>query len=543
MRVGDYTLGMSKDDVLSKLGEPETIQLGEDEVIRRGEKKYNLNDLPREYILTFGNISFWIEGDSVDAISVRSPLYKLSNGLVVGDSEQKIKQAFGGDFHSREALGKDYLCYHARGLGFEIHKKNQTVTEIAVYEPEGDRDAPDSDRIIMLSEQSPGPITFPKIDRKPKPLGSGRWEMKSLPKYDPDSRKPGQVDLRGRDLSKLDLRNSIENLMYAKFDDGTVWPAPDRMPPDFDWQEIMELGKNPGLGVRTLHKRGITGKGVGVAIIDLPLLTEHQEYVDRLRLYEENNIKESNIKPEWHGPAVASIAVGKTVGVAPDADLYYIASWEYTRDDDPRDNFVFRAQSIRRLLEINRQLPADRKIRVISNSISWSPSQDGYDEITAACKEAKAAGMFVVTCNIIEPYGFDFGGLGRHPLANPDSFESYGPCLDWAKIFYRSTPERDSDALWVPEDSRTRASRTGSDEYVFSRQGGASWCAPYIAGVYALAAQVEPEITPERFWDLAMKTGRTIELEHKGVKRSFGPIIDPVALIGALQGKACSKET
>ncbi|MHC4356821.1 MAG: hypothetical protein ACYS0H_29330, partial [Planctomycetota bacterium] len=86
MRVGDYTLGMSKDDVLSKLGEPETIQLGEDEVIRRGEKKYNLNDLPREYILTFGNISFWIEGDSVDAISVRSPLYKLSNGLVVGDS-------------------------------------------------------------------------------------------------------------------------------------------------------------------------------------------------------------------------------------------------------------------------------------------------------------------------------------------------------------------------------------------------------------------------------------------------------------------------
>ena len=27
-----------------------------------------------------------------------------------------------------------------------------------------------------------------------------------------------------------------------------------------------------------------------------------------------------------HGPAVASIAVGKTVGVAPEADLYYISS-------------------------------------------------------------------------------------------------------------------------------------------------------------------------------------------------------------------------
>jgi hypothetical protein len=545
MRIGDYTLDMNKDDVLKKLGEPEAIQLREDEVVRRGEKKYSLDNLPSEYALSFGDISFYIKDDSLELISVRSPLYKLSNGLGVGDSQQKIKEAFGENFWPREEEGRNFFRYDVKGLGFAIDKKNQTVAEIFVYQPQGDRGDQAGQRekpkVIMLSDQPPGPITFPKIDRKPKPLGLEPWEMKSLPKYDPDSRKPGQVDLRGRDLSKLDLRNSIENLMYAMFDDGTVWPAPDRMPPDFDWQKIMQLGKNPGLGVRALHKRGITGKGVGVAIIDLPLLTEHQEYVDRLRLYEENNIKESNIKPEWHGPAVASIAVGKTVGVAPDADLYYIASWEYTRDDNPRDNFVFRAQSIRRLLEINRQLPANRKIRVISNSISWSPSQDGYDEITAACKEAKAAGIFVVTCNIIEPYGWDFGGLGRHPLANPDSFESYGPCLDWAKIFYDSAPGRDSDALWIPEDSRATASRTGNDDYIFYRQGGASWCAPYIAGVYALAVQVEPEITPERFWKLALKTGRTIELEHEGEKRPFGPIIDPVALIGALQGKAYSK--
>ncbi|MFC1604953.1 hypothetical protein ACFL5F_08000 [Planctomycetota bacterium] len=69
------------------------------------------------------------------------------------------------------------------------------------------------------------------------------------------------------------------------------------------------------------------------------------------------------------------------------------------------------------------------------------------------------------------------------------------------------------------------------DEYVFYRQGSLSWSIPYIAGVYALAVQVEPDITPERFWDLAMKTSRTIELEHKGERRSFGSIVDPVRLI------------
>jgi len=536
LRVGDYTLGMSKDEVLKRLGKPKGI-------LFEGEK-YTLNNLPRTYFMIFDNVSFSIHDDSIIRIGVHSPFYKFTNGLGVGDSEEKIKQAFGNNFHLKEVAGKAFLTYEDEGLHFDIHQKNRTVMEINVSQitnDHGDSDAPNNGKVIMLSEQSPGPITFPKIDRKPKPGRWGRGEMKSLPKYDPDSDNSFQVDLRGYDLSKLDLRNSIENLMYADFDDRTVWPASDKMPSDFNWQKFMELGKNPGLGVRTLHERGITGKGVGVAIIDQPLLTEHQEYADRLRLYEENNVKDTDTS-RMHGAAVASIAVGKAVGVAPDADLYYIATWEFTRDDDRLDNFVFRAQSIRRLLEINRQLPANRKIRVISNSIGWSPSQDGYDEITAACEEAKAAGIFVVSCGL-GVYGFDFGGLGRHPLAIPDLFESYEPSLHWAKIFYDSTPGRYFDALWVPMDSRTTASFTGSDEYVFYRQGGASWCAPYIAGVYALAAQVEPEITPERFWKLALKTGRTIELEHKGERRSFGPIIDPVRLIRSIKaGELSNKE-
>jgi hypothetical protein len=43
------------------------------------------------------------------------------------------------------------------------------------------------------------------------------------------------------------------------------------MPQDFDWERIMELGKNPGLGIRKLHTQGITGRGIGIAIIDQTL--------------------------------------------------------------------------------------------------------------------------------------------------------------------------------------------------------------------------------------------------------------------------------
>ena len=537
VRVGGFTFGMSKDEVLRKLGEPKAIIWG-------GER-YTLNNLPRSYFMSFGDISFGIDDDSVNSIAVYIPLYKFTNGLGVGDSEEKIKQAFGDDFHLREAVGKDFLTYEDKELTFEIHKKNRTVMEISIYRTmsdHGDSDTPNSDKAKMLSEQSPGPITFPKIDRKPNPFRWQRGEMKSLPKYDPNLDRSWQVDLRSYDLTKLDLRNSIEDLMYADFDDRTVWPAPNQRPSDFDWQKIMELGENPGLGVRTLHKSGITGKGVGIAIIDQPLLTEHQEYADSLRLYEEIKVESHS---QMHGAAVASIAVGKTVGVAPDADLYYIATWfcDYTKGDDAPLSFLYTAQSVRRLLEINRQLPADRKIRVLSISTGWHPPHDGYDEMTAACEEAKAAGIFVVSCSLEHVHGFKFQGLGRHPLANPDVFESYELGLWWAKEFYDGVRWRDSDRLVVPMDSRTTASPTGSDEYVFYRQGGWSWAIPYIAGVYALAVQVDPAITPERFWALAVQTGRTIELNYNGKTMPFGPIIDPVRLIRSIKaGELSNKE-
>ena len=59
----------------------------------------------------------------------------------------------------------------------------------------------------------------------------------------------------------------------------------------FNPDSIMEIGKNPGLNVRKLHKAGITGKGVGIAIIDQNLLVDHCEYKDQLRMYEEIHVQ------------------------------------------------------------------------------------------------------------------------------------------------------------------------------------------------------------------------------------------------------------
>jgi Subtilase family len=377
------------------------------------------------------------------------------------------------------------------------------------------------------------------IARHPKSVDySGFFsKLTSIPKFDVNSTDPWQVDLRSRDLTEINMSTSLADLMYADFDSKTQWPTSDKMPVDFDTQKIMETGKDPGLGMRALHEQGVAGKGVGIAMIDQTLLVDHVEYKDRIRVYEEaEDITGGWVEVQMHGPAVASIAVGKTVGVAPEADLYYIATGDCGGASGIQDlDFSCRAKAIQRIVQINKDLPADRKIRVLSMAFGWGPQSKGYDEITAAVNEAKSAGIFVISSSLSETDGLNFHGLGRNSLSDPNSFQSYEPGLWWQQQFYEQGLAKDT--LLVPMDSRTTASPTGTEDYVFYREGGWSWSIPYLASTYALAVQVKPEITPEEFWATALQTGKTIQIRHDGKDYDFSVILDPQTLIGAIKTK------
>ena len=390
-------------------------------------------------------------------------------------------------------------------------------------------------------------ITFPKIDRYPRAVTIEDWApwagqiLTTTLSYDPTSLDIWQMDYRTQNLSQLDLHYSLNDLLLAFFDDRTVWPPANKMPFSFDPQRIMKLGRNPGLGVRSLHERGITGEGIGVAIIDMPLLVDHQEYVDRLRLYEEFYFsEEARQQPAgMHGPGVASIAVGQTVGVASQADLYYIAV-DLAAGQDADGNYLYdftkAAQAVRRILEINQQLPAERKIRVISISFGWAAIFSGYEEISAAVTEARAQGVFIVCAypTMEQIYGFKFYGLERPPLADPDLFVSYSRS-HFCELYGNTNPLCQSGRLLVPMNSRTTASPMGKDEYAFYRMGSESWTIPYLAGMYALAAQVDPEITPERFWELALQTGRSVNITGTSGIYTLGPVLDPEGLVEELE--------
>ena len=86
---------------------------------------------------------------------------------------------------------------------------------------------------------------------------AAKYRFTKLPSYDPSSQSGFQVDLRGGDISDVDLRGRLADLMHANFDSRTVWPAD--LPDGFDPKQIMNFGRNPGLSDRVLHQRGIVG--------------------------------------------------------------------------------------------------------------------------------------------------------------------------------------------------------------------------------------------------------------------------------------------
>jgi len=324
-------------------------------------------------------------------------------------------------------------------------------------------------------------------------------------------------DLRGLDLSEKDLSsNSIEALKEADFDTATIWPEQDRLPDGFSPEKTIEDGKNPGLGIRELHEHGIDGRGVKVAIIDQSLSAEngelmpHSEYAQNIVDYKEyGNVR--NEEMSMHGPAVASLLVGKECGVAPGAELVYKAT------PSGRD-FNYKADALLDIIKANENLPIEERVRVISCSIGYweDKSEPGQERWIEAIKKAEEGGiMFVDT---ISRNGFDFiGGGASNDKEDID---------DYNRALFLSETEKSNEII-IPSDYRTMASNKGDGEYVYNGKGGMSWAVPYSAGLFALALQVNPDITKE---EIADAMNETVSANKKGLK-----IVDPKAFIDAVR--------
>lgn len=277
------------------------------------------------------------------------------------------------------------------------------------------------------------------------------------------------------------IDESHPELDNLDFDTTTINTQPNPAVSTLNLHAIMENGRDPGLGIKKLHEQGVTGKGISVAIIDSPLMTDHSEFSDRIVSYDTMHI--DSTETTFHGNLVSSLSVGKTCGVAPESSLYYIActpgefSVTGNLDSPFTIDFNYIADSIEQIISINSNLPKSKKIRVLSISQGFPDDAVGAQHVFEAIKNAEKAGIFVISVSVAETYGFKVAGLGRDVNKSPNEPASYG-----LGIFYKEFPNttrmyRNDNSfpyLYVPMDQRTFASEKGVNEYAFRSQGGLS---------------------------------------------------------------------
>lgn len=63
------------------------------------------------------------------------------------------------------------------------------------------------------------------ITRHPEPYNLNIERLSELSHFDKDYLKGKGIDLRGKDLSELSLKNRADDLIYSQFNMSTKWPS------------------------------------------------------------------------------------------------------------------------------------------------------------------------------------------------------------------------------------------------------------------------------------------------------------------------------
>ena len=124
-------------------------------------------------------------------------------------------------------------------------------------------------------------------------------------------------------------------------------------------------------------------------------------------------------------------------------------------------------------------------------------------------------GILVVTCN---PNFLNYGTLTLIEDKNPDNPNNYIPGKYSGK----------KDILRIPTGNKTVASHRGNDVYTYEREGGMSWAAPYIAGLAALAFQVNSDLNPKIIIE---------KLKQTATSTKAGQVINPQKFIDSIKKK------
>lgn len=289
------------------------------------------------------------------------------------------------------------------------------------------------------------------------------------------------------DLSGLDLREYKALFMYAPTESimgsgirgwttNVIWPSPDKMPADFNPNEILERAKPSNV------KMDSAGRGINIAVIDNMLEATNPEYADQIK-YIQGPMNGQPLNPGSHASMVIGHAVGKHTGVAPEANVYFFTKVMH------KDRKVFDKELckvLRSVIKFNEEQTQENKIHILS--CSWGARRKYSPQVCELLDELETSGIKVILCGS-DDMDTDCSLSMRDfmPCNNPNMTDIQ-PDVQSAgeKGLYQFVKQRTAErVIGIPTNMRTTP--LGSNGWQYRISGGESSAAPYLAGVYACA--------------------------------------------------------
>ena len=262
------------------------------------------------------------------------------------------------------------------------------------------------------------------------------------------------------------------------------------------------------INLNEIHERGVTGKGIKVAIIDTALAKPNNK-LDIKSNYSIDNV----ISYSDHATACASIIKSSEFGIAPDCELYSAST---------NDNIVT-TEASKKVADCIKWC-VDKGIDIVSISLGIG-EEAHLSELEEACMYAYSKGVIIVA------------GAGNDGVDKNDDFFDIKLPGSYAHTICVANVDRNTGKIsqassrgygidFAGYGDGNEAYNTKGETYSFN---GTSSATPYIAGCIALIKQQLPRLNMIEVYDILKENTIKIDNNIKSTKYGYG-LIKPMLI-------------
>lgn len=355
-----------------------------------------------------------------------------------------------------------------------------------------------SEKILLENYSVKRKYKFEKLDN---PV-SKRCLYTNVGNYTFDNYGVSYLDVSNYDFSNLNLKD----MSHIAFSSTTKWPGANNLPEGFNPGTILKEATTCGEDFKKLHKQGITGEGITVAVIDSSFQGgDHDEFKEaRLVKATLNNA----VLDDWchfHMECVLSKLVGKNLGVAPDCK---VLCYEVNTEEDNSEEVV------KCLNDIKRRLNEGERVSAVCISASIEEYYSFYKEYCLLVRELSIMGCEVVDS---ERFGEHFFCCGASFVDNDYKEASF---ID---SYSSGLKKVCNDKVNFVCSGRAIPEFCNDNGYKYEVIDCFSWCVPQAVGLYALCLSQIKLLSWEMFVVVCKKTSF---VNKKGIR-----IVNPVKVI------------